>query len=88
MNQKKSTTLYGSLMSPLTVGHCALIRYQGQLMRTSKVVAIHSRSADMICFETLNTNYTLLLVPAYQTVAVNPLLTSMAALESEAVHRK
>ena len=46
MNQKKSTTLYGSLMSPLTVGHCALIRYQGQLMRTSKVVAIHSRSAD------------------------------------------
>lgn len=47
MNQKKSTTLYGSLMSPLTVGHCALIRYQGQLMRTSKVVAIHSRSADI-----------------------------------------
>ena len=79
MNQKKSTTLYGSLMSPLTVGHCALIRYHGQLMRTSKVVAIHSRSADMICFETLNTNYTLLLGPAYQTVAVNPLLTSMAA---------
>ena len=33
----------------------------------------------MICFETLNTNYPLLLGPAYQTVAVNPLLTSMAA---------
>ena len=29
MNQKKSTTLYGALMSPLAVGHCALIRYQG-----------------------------------------------------------
>ena len=36
MNQKKSTTLYGALMSPLAVGHCALIRYQGQLMRTSR----------------------------------------------------
>ena len=79
MNQKKSTTLYGSLMSPLAVGHCALIRYQGQLMRTSQVVAIHSWNADMICFETLNTNYTLLFGPAQQAVAVNPLLTSMAA---------
>lgn len=48
-------------------------------MRTSQVVAIHSWNADMICFETLNTNYTLLLGPAQQTVAVNPLLTSMAA---------
>lgn len=79
MNQKKSTTLYGSLVSPLTVGHCALIRFQGQLVRTSRVVAIHSWTADMICFETLNTNYTLLLGPAHQTVAVNPLLMSMAA---------
>ena len=48
MNQKKSTTLYGALMSPLAVGHCALIRYQGQLMRTSQVVAIHSWNADII----------------------------------------
>ena len=79
MNQKKSTTLCGALMSPLAVGHCALIRYQGQLMRTSQVVAIHSWTADMVCFETLNTNYTLLLGPAQQTAAVNPLLTSMAA---------
>lgn len=79
MNQKKSATLYGSLLCPLTVGHCALIRYQGQLMRTSQVIAIHSWTADMICFETRNTNYTLLLGPAQQTVAVNPLLTSMAA---------
>lgn len=79
MNQKKSTTLYGSLMSPLSVGHCALIRYQGHLMRTSQVVAIHNWTADMICFETLNTNYTLLLGPAQQTAAVNPLMTSMAA---------
>ena len=79
MNQKKSATLYGSLLCPLAVGHCALIRYQGQMMRTSQVVAIHNCTADAICFETRNTNYPLLLGPAQQTVAVNPLLTSMAA---------
>ena len=79
MNQKKSATLYGSLLCPLAVGHCALIRYQGQMIRTSQVVAIHNCTADAICFETRNTNYTLLLGPAQQTVAVNPLLTSMAA---------
>lgn len=79
MNQKKSATLYGSLLCPLAVGHCALIRYQGQMMRTSQVVAIHNCTADAICFETRDTNYTLLLGPAQQTVAVNPLLTSMAA---------
>ena len=79
MNQKKSATLYGSLLCPLAVGHCALIRYQGQMMRTSQVVAIHNCTADAICFETRNTNYTLLRCPAQQTVAVNPLLTSMAA---------
>lgn len=79
MNQKKSATLYGSLLCPLAVGHCALIRYQGRIMRTSKVVAIHNCTADVICFETLNTNYTLLLGPAQQTAAINSLLTSMAA---------
>lgn len=79
MNQKKSATLYGSLLCPLAVGHCALIRYQGQMMRTSQVIAIHNCTADAICFETRNINYTLLLGPAQQTVAVNPLLTSMAA---------
>ena len=79
MNQKKSATLYGSLLCPLAVGHCALIRYQGQMMRTSQVVAIHNCTADAICFETRNTNYPLRLAPAKQTVAVNPLLTSMAA---------
>lgn len=26
MNQKKSATLYGSLLCPLAVGHCALSR--------------------------------------------------------------
>ena len=79
MNQKQSATQYGSLLWPLAVGHSARIRSRGQMMRTSQVVAIHNCTADAICFETRNTNYTLLLGPAQQTVAVNPLLTSMAA---------
>ena len=49
-------------------------------MRTSQVVTIHSCTVDAVCFETLNTNYTLLLGPAQQTAAaVDPLLTCMAA---------
>ena len=40
MNQKKSATLYGSLLCPLAVGHCALIRYQGQMMRTLSLIHI------------------------------------------------
>ena len=80
MNQKKSTTLHGTLMYPLMVGHCAMIRCQGQFLRTSRIVAIHSCTADAIHFETLNTNYTLLLGPAPQTaVTVSPFLTAMAA---------
>jgi len=79
MNQKKSTTLYGSLMYPLVVGHCAVICCYGRLLFTPQVVAIHSCTDDAICFETLNTNYTLLLGPAPQTVAASPFLTCMAA---------
>lgn len=79
MNQKKSTTLCGSLMYPLMVGHCAVIRCQDGFLRTSRIVAIHSCTADAVCFETLNTNYTLLLGPAPQAVAASPFLTCMAA---------
>ena len=79
MNQKKSTTLHGTLMYPLTVGHCAMIRCQGQFLRTSRIVAIHRCTANEIRFETMNTNSTLLLGPAPQTVAVSPFLTAMAA---------
>ena len=60
MNWKKTTTLSGMLMRPLTVGECAFIRYQGRTMRTSRVVAIKSVGAGEICFETMNTHYRLL----------------------------
>ena len=58
MNQKKSTTLYGALMSPLAVGHCALIRYQGQLMRTSpgELASTHAEMIACNCSMLLKLN--------------------------------
>lgn len=79
MNQKKSTTLHGTLLYPLMVGQCAMIHSRGQFLRTSRIVAIHSCTAEEICFETMNTNYTLLMSPVPQTAAVSPRLTCMAA---------
>lgn len=61
MNEKKTTTLSGVLMYPLEVGNCALILKQGRVLRTSRVVAIHQKKCDEIRFETMNTNYRLLL---------------------------
>ena len=77
MNTKKSTTLYGTLIYPPVVGCCALIRYNGTFLRTSRIVAIHSYTAEEIRFETLNTQYTLLRVP--HTAVSNPFPTCMAA---------
>lgn len=78
MNFKKSTTLNGILMHPLLIGGRALIYHCGQVIRTSPIVAIHDASADQIRFETMNTNYTLLMNPPPQTAA-NSYMTSLAA---------
>lgn len=67
MNDKKTTTLSGVLMYPLEVGSCALILNRGRVLRTSRVVAIHRKKRDEIRFETMNTNYRLLLDPSPQT---------------------
>ena len=60
MNDKKETTLKGTLIYPLALGCCALIFNRGRFIRTFRVVAIHSQTAEELCFETLNTRYTLL----------------------------
>ena len=78
MNFKKSTTLNGILMHPLLIGGRALIYHCGQVIRTSPIVAIHDESADEIRFETMNTNYTLLMNPTPQTAA-NSYMTRMVA---------
>lgn len=78
MNTKKTTVLTGILMTPLLEGGCAFIFTQGRVIRTSRVVAIHRRDADAVRFETMNTNYTLLLNPTPQAAA-SPLMTRLAA---------
>lgn len=78
MEGKKTTTLTGVLMRPLLVGGCARIFHGGQIIRTSTIVAIHDASPSRVCFETLNTIYTLLMNPTPQTAA-NPLMMSLAA---------
>lgn len=69
MNTKKSTTLHGTLLYPLIVGGCAMILHNGNVIRTSLVVAVHKSTARELRFETLNTNYTLLLNPAPHAAA-------------------
>ncbi len=78
MNKKKSTTLSGILLHPLLIGGRALIFHCGQMIRTSPVVAIHGANADQIRFETMNTNYTLLMEPTPQSAA-NSHMTGLAA---------
>lgn len=78
MIAKKHATLYGTLLSELEVGSSAMIASGGQYIRTSTIVAIKSLSPGCVCFETLNTHYTLLPEPVSQEVAI-PFLMGMAA---------
>lgn len=61
--EKATKTLSGTLLCPLTVGEKAVIFHQGLITRTSRVVAVHSRTEDEVRFETLNTEYRLLTGP-------------------------
>jgi len=78
MSEKKSTTLYGTLLFPLRVGSRAVILQGGSFIHTSTVVAVHRVEVDNICFETQNTIYHLLLDPAAQPADCRPAV-SMAA---------
>lgn len=70
MNKKALAILYGSLVCPLRVGRRALILCQGQLIRTSRVVAIRCDTSEEARFETLDTRYTLILKPAPKPAAI------------------
>ena len=51
----------------------------GKIYHTSRVVAIHDQSDDMVRFETLNSNYCLSMAP-FPLAACNPLpMVSLAA---------
>ena len=56
---KKSIVMRGALLRPLVIGQGALLHAGGKIYHTSRVVAIHDQSDDMVRFETLNSNYCL-----------------------------
>ena len=70
MNGKKTTTLCGKLVSPLTIGDSATIRWNGRVLRTSKVVTIHHVGNGIVRFETQNTYYTVLNPVSVQAVSI------------------
>lgn len=76
--EKKNVTLNGNLLRPLIVGQSALVNTGGQIYHTTRVVAIHKYTEEIICFETLNTNYHLSMHP-FPLTAIRPLPVSLAA---------
>ncbi len=77
-NEKKSTTLRGTLLFPVRVGSRAVILRGGSFIHTTTVVAIHSVKADKICFETRNTIYHVLLDPVARPVDYCPAVGAAA----------
>ena len=69
--KKKSVSLSGVAVLPVTVGACALLVCGGQIIRTSRVVAVHEHSPEVLRFETLNSNYSVALTPS-PLAAVSP----------------
>lgn len=77
---KKSIVMRGALLRPLVIGQGALLHAGGKIYHTSRVVAIHDQSDDMVRFETLNSNYCLSMGPFFRWAACNPLpMVSLAA---------
>ena len=60
---KKNVQLSGNLLCPLVTGQCAVFKANGDIYRTSQVIAIHEVDTTGIRFETENTHYHLLLTP-------------------------
>ena len=65
LEAKTVRTLTGILLRPLAVGSRAVIVHQGKITRTARIMAIHHRSADEVCFETLDTRTYLLTGPPF-----------------------
>lgn len=76
--EKKNVHLTGTLLYPVTVGRGAVVFSDGQVIHTSRVVAVHEQTAERISFETLHTQYTLTLGP-FPLSGVSPLPVKAAA---------
>lgn len=76
--EKKTEKLNGSPICPIKVGRIAVIPKDGKLYHTSKVIALHECTKDLIHFETLHTHYYMSMTP-FRPAAVSPLPLSLAA---------
>lgn len=64
MNEfKKMIYLQGKLLTPLVVGNYVYISHRGQMIRTSRIVAIGEVSSQRVSFETHNSHYYVELAP-------------------------
>lgn len=64
MNEiKKMIYVQGTLLTPPVVGNCAYISHGGQVIRTSRIVAVGEISNRRVSFETLNSHYCVELAP-------------------------
>ena len=79
MNEKKKEVkLCGCLIRPAVVGKTAIYATRGHVYRTSRVVAIHDQTENMVHFETKNAHYYLSTSP-FPPAAINPLPMRLAA---------
>ena len=79
MNErKKEVKLCGCLIRPVVVGKTAIYATGGHVYRTSRVVAVHEQTEDMVHFETRIAHYHLSISPLPLATA-NPFPTQKAA---------
>ena len=57
MNDKKKITINGVLLFPLHIGDRATIKSGDEVIRTSEVVSIEENNHFRAIFETVNSNY-------------------------------
>ena len=76
--EKKKIMLCGTLLFPITIGEPAVFAAEGNLYRTSTVVALHEQTEDTIHFETINTHYHLSMSP-FPSADACPLPVKLAA---------
>ncbi len=76
--EKKFIHLQGELLIPLAVGCCAWISHNGNVFRTSRVVAIREINERRASFETLNSVYCIEFAPV-PVGAVKPVYDLVAA---------
>ena len=78
MNEKKKEVkLCGCLIRPVAVGRTAIYAAGGHIHRTSRVVAVHEQTEDMVHFETSAAHYHLSMTPS-PLAAANPVPVTLA----------